>query len=208
MVPEARNAAKRHDAMLADLLLAVLVLSVLGALVAVGVALGLGRRALATRLLRITGAVLAGYALLVLTSSALARREELPAGELLCFDDWCLGVEHVRREPDADGVTCTLTLRLASRARRVAQRETDLELSLEDDQGRRYPASDGSASVPLDTRLGPGESVTTECGFHVTPTARLRGLVVAHGGFPIRWFLLGEGPFRPPPLVRLDSRRE
>ncbi len=35
------------------------------------------------------------------------------------------------------------------------------------------------------------------------------GVVVAHeGGFPISWFIIGDGPFEKPPILRLTNVNE
>ncbi len=35
------------------------------------------------------------------------------------------------------------------------------------------------------------------------------GVVVAHeGGFPISWFIIGDGPFKKPPIFRLAGLKE
>jgi len=112
-------------------------------------------------------------------------------------------VDGVHREEAAGGATL-VDLHLASRARRVTQREVGLELSLLDASGESHEPVPDASDVPLDTPLAPGQSVAATRRFALPAGARATGLVVAHGGFPIRWFLIGEGPFREPPIVRLD----
>jgi len=164
-----------------------------------------GRGVRAVRILRRLGLGAALYLGLVLGVSALVPRQELAIGEPLCFDDWCLTVEDVRRESSPSEVTTVVELRLASRARGAPQREVGVQLTLSDASGRSFAPVPDAADAPLDVTLAPGESVVVTRRF-VTPTdARVIGLVVAHAGFPIRWFLLGEGPLRKAPIVRFGA---
>jgi hypothetical protein len=188
-----------------DLLFVALVLTGLCGLCAAAVAALLGRREGAVRILRrlALGGVL--YVGVVLVVSLVVPRQELRTGEPLCFDDWCITVEGVQRTDSPTEVTYVVALRLSSRARGVTQREVGLDLYLVDATGRRHgPVADAS-DVPLDTSLAPGDSVAATRTFRIPPGARVSGLVVAHGGFPIRWFLIGEGPFRAAPIVIFEG---
>ena len=73
-------------------------------------------------------------------------------------------------------------------------------------RGSRYEPSPRAADVPLSVQLGPGQSVAAERVFKVPLDVSEPGLVIAHeGGFPIGWFIIGQGPFRKAPIVWLPS---
>ncbi|MGI8989263.1 MAG: tetratricopeptide repeat protein, partial [Bryobacteraceae bacterium] len=99
-------------------------------------------------------------------------------------------------------------MRLSSRAKRVPQGEKGTAVYLIDSQGRYNPAPE-SVTVPFDTLLQPGESVTAIRRFEVPGDSRDLGLVYTHeGGFPIEFFIIGENRwFHGPPVVRLDEIR-
>jgi hypothetical protein len=124
-------------------------------------------------------------------------------GELRCFDDWCISVEHADRQAS----TYAVTFKLSSQARRVSQREKDLHVYLTDSQGRRFdPAPDPSA-IPFDVLLGPGESVETTRSFTLPGDERHVGVMVAHEGsycFP-GCFIIGDevNPLHKRTIVRL-----
>ena len=152
------------------------------------------------------GIAVAAYLLVVLAVSALAPRRVLNLGDQQCSDDWCIAVESAQREVMPDHAVYRVTLRLSSRALRVAQRETGLSVYLLDGGGRRYDALPRVNDVPLDVQLAPGESANAVRVFHVDPTAQDLVCVVAHeGGFPIGWFIIGGQPFSRRTVVRLEG---
>ena len=127
----------------------------------------------------------------------------LNVGEDQCSDDWCIAVEKVNRTPAAGAISYELMLRISSRARRAAQRETGLTVYLTDTRGSRYEPLPDPSAVPLDVRLEAQQSVTTTRVFKVPPDASDLGFVVAHeGGFPITRFIIGRSPFQKT-IVRL-----
>ncbi len=166
----------------------------------------LGRRTRAMGILRIYAIGAAIYFGIVILVSLVTPRRVLSIGEPLCFDDWCITVENVERTALQSDVSYAVRLRLSSRARRATQRENGLVVYLSDVHDGRYnPVADASA-VPLNVLLQPMESVVTVRTFKVPPDVPVSGLVIAHeGGFPIDWFIIGGGPFRKEPIVRLDK---
>jgi hypothetical protein len=96
-------------------------------------------------------------------------------------------------------------LRLASRARRISQRELNLAIYLTDRDNRRYEATPQPSDVRFSTLLGPGESVELTRLFVVPAPARDLSLVITHeGGFPIGWLIIDYDTwFRKRPLVLL-----
>jgi len=128
-------------------------------------------------------------------------------GDLRCFDDWCIGVESIDLASQDSGAVYTAKIRLASRARRVSQREKNVVVYMSDDRGRRYdPVADPSAT-PISFLLGPGESVEITRRFRLPRDMHPAGLVIEHeGGFPIGWFILGdEAWFHKPTIVPIPQ---
>ncbi len=189
-----------------DLLFLVLFLASAGLwITAAGMALnGAGERAL--RILRAWAMGCGAYMAVVASSSLVGPRRVLRAGDPLCSDDWCLTVESATRTVVGGRAEYRVHLRISSRALRVAQREKDAAVYLEDGQGRRYAPLPDPTAVPLDVRLEPGESVAAARVFRLPGNARGAGLVLRHeGGFPIGWFIVGyETWFRAPTLLRLE----
>jgi hypothetical protein len=169
--------------------------------------LGLRRRQdKAWRLTKYLGLSLGIYLGLVLIVSLAMPQRTLKVGDQECYDDWCMAVEQVERRNAPPGVAYAVTLRLSSRARRVAQRENGVAFYLVDADGQRYDPAPDQSAPPLNVLLQPQQSVTTPRVFIVPVDAQVRGLAVAHeGGFQIGWFIIGSGPFRKPTLVRLDA---
>lgn len=179
-----------------------LVLATVIVLVRAGVATMRGRRAAARRALTRLGIAAAIYMLVVVVVSAATPRRTYRVGDTQCFDDWCIAVTSAAR-PTPTSVT--VGLRLSSRAKRVTQRELGTVVYLIDSAGHRYDPLADAHSVPLDTRLTPGQSVDAERTFAVPVDAHGLGLVYTHeGGFPIWFFIIGENHWaHGPPVVRL-----
>lgn len=152
-----------------------------------------------------TGAAL--YFGVVVAVSLVLPGRVLRVGEPLCFDDWCITVEGAAREASQAEARVVVSLRFSSRARRTMQRERNLFVYLRDDRGLRHDPVAEAAVIPTDILLEPLQSVTTTRSFRLPRDAAVQGLAIAHeGGFPIGWFVLGEGPFRKETLVRLDLK--
>jgi hypothetical protein len=150
------------------------------------------------------GIAIAVYLSVVLAVGALSPRRVLNLGDQQCSDDWCIAVESAEREVMPDHAAYRVTLRLSSRALRVAQRETGLSVYLLDSSGRRYDPLPPVNDVPLDVQLAPGESANAVRVFHTDPAARDLVLVIAHeGGFPIGRFIIGGQPLSGRTVVRM-----
>lgn len=191
--------------MLADLLFIVLFLVAVGTLFAAGWSAVRGQLGRARRiLLRLLAGAMA-YMLVVVVVSLILPRRVVEVGETLCFDDWCIAIARYKRVPESDHAVYKVDLRLSSQARRVSQREKNVVIYLTDRQGRRYDSVADESQVPINTLLGPQESVVTSRSFVVPGDAAEVGAVIAHeGGFPIGWFIIGYDTwFRKPPLVKL-----
>ena len=172
-------------------------------LVATAVAAIRGRRRRALGILRVLGVFIAAYLAVVIVVSLASPLRLLSLNEPQCFDDWCIAVEQVARTPAGAEVPYDVTLRLSSRARRVAQRETGGSVYVLDDRGRRYQPADDPQAIPLNVLLQPGESVTATRRFTLPAEAHNPGLVFAHGRFP-GMFIIGndESLFHKPTVIR------
>lgn len=163
-----------------------------------------GARALA--ILRKICVCAGAYLAVIAIASIFWPRTVLHVGGPQCFDDWCIAVENVSRQPAGGGASYEVTLRLSSRARRISQRENGVAVYLTDNRGQRYDPVPRPSDVPLNVRLGPQESVPATRVFAVPSDAHEPGLVITHeGGFPIGWFIIGyETWFRKPAIVRFE----
>lgn len=164
-----------------------------------------GQRVRAARLLQRLAIGAGIYLGAVAAASLLMPRQVYEIGDAQCFDDWCIAVEQVQRAPSASGVRYDVSLRLSNRARRVPMGERGTVVYLTDSRQRRFDPLPGGC-VPFATQLAPGESVLASRQFDVPADAAEVGLIYTHeGGFPIGWFIVGEGGwFGQPPIVRLQ----
>ena len=186
------------------LFLALFAAAAVALLAAAGLAVR-GQFGRARRLLVRLLACAAVYMATVAAVSLVLPRRVLPAGARQCFDDWCIAVAGVRSTAEGPSVKYDVTLRLSSRARRVAQRERNLAVYLTDDRDLRCDPAPAGPAAGFDVLLQPGESVVVERSFAVPAAAAGVKLVTAHeGGFPIGWFIIGYDTwFRKPAVVQL-----
>lgn len=164
-----------------ELLFIALFLSAFASLVAAGGAALRGRRASAMRILRVLGICAALYFGIVWIVSATTPRKALNPGEPQCFDDWCISVEGAQRLNEDSAVSYDVTLRLSSRAKRVSQRENNILVYLTDVHWRRFDSIPQNSDVPINTLLGPGQSVIAHRIFRLPADARGVGAVATHG---------------------------
>ena len=185
------------------LFILVFLTTVLGGLTAL-VQFLLRHRDRSKRTLRRVGLFAGIYWALVIVVSLVLPRDEIRIGEPRCFDDWCISADSVSIIPLHLNRQIRVTFTLSSRAKRVAQRELGVSVYLVDLQNNRYDPQPDPHAVPFDTLLAPAEIVVTDREFTVPAGAGQVGLVITHeGGIPIQWFILGEGPFRKPPIIPL-----
>jgi hypothetical protein len=183
-----------------------LVLASLAACVAAAIAALRGERPRARRIVRRLARGAAVYGGVVLAVAFLARPPLHRVGEPLCSDDWCITVTGAKRTDTDSGQAWRVTLRISSRAKRIVQGERYAAVYLTDSRGREFRAGTAEAAVPLDTRLGPGESVDAIRRFELPADATGVRLVFTHeGGFPIGALIVGENEFfHRAAVVRLD----
>jgi hypothetical protein len=159
-----------------------------------------GNRARAVASLGKLGISVAVYLAALLAVGAASQRKVYRVGDMQCFDDWCIAVTGAaRRAPH----TVEVTLRLSSRAKQRPMGEKGTVAYLVDGEGRRYDPIPGSVTVPFDTKVQPGQSVTAVRRFDVPADARDLGFIYAHVGASFSP-VIGENEFfHGPPLVRL-----
>jgi len=190
-----------------DLLFIVLFLGAAGTLVAAAVEMLRGRRAHAWAIFWRLAVCAAAYIGSVYLSAALARRVVLRVGDPQCNDDWCIAVDGAKTTPHDNHVAYDVSLRIFSRARRVAMRDNGAaDVYLVDSAGRRYDPIPRGTEIPLNTLLQAGESVATARFFDLPADARGLGLIVERRGFPGPvCLIIGEcDAFHGPPIVRID----
>jgi hypothetical protein len=174
-------------------LFVLLLLAAVAALLAASVAALRGERARALRILRRLGIGAGGYFTIVLLVAFFSVPEPHRIGEPQCFDDWCITVADARRTMDGATQSWNVTLRISSRAKRIDQGEKYAVVYLTDSLHRRFDADPSSATVPLDSRVGPGESIDAPRRFELPVDAGEVSLVFTHeGGFPIGALIIGE----------------
>jgi hypothetical protein len=191
-----------------DLLFIVLFLGCVGTLIVAAIAALRGRRGRSLVILRRLGIGVALYFCAVVLASALSPQRFSVVGADQCSDDWCIAVQAVRRDTTSGGISYEVALRLASKARRVAQRERFVVVYLRDERGRRYAPVTEAGAVPFDTLLQPGETAAAIRRFLVPADARVAGLVVARAGggwFPGCCIIGDQGSlFHRRTIVKLD----
>jgi len=168
-----------------------------------------GRRRQALTLLGIFGICVVSYLAAGVLISFAAPQLILRVGEPLCFDDWCLSVEQVSRAPGPVENSYLVSLRIFSRARRVAQRANGAWIYLIDDRGHLYPPDPDPSAVPLEHTLQPGESILASRVFHVPLNVHRLGLVTGQGSSycgPMNFLIIGQGGclFGKPAMIRIQ----
>lgn len=179
-----------------------LIVLILASMVTLATAIGLaifGRRAIAVRILRRYCILLAIYLTIVLVVSPFSPRRVVHPDQPLCFDDWCITIHGVQQTNSGE---FEVSATISSRARRTPQREVGVVLYLADATQRLFDSVPSSSDIPFDIRMQPNESVEVSRTYRLPSGSTPAGVVVAHeGGFPITWFVIGDGPFKKPPIV-------
>lgn len=160
----------------------------------------------AGNILRRLAIAAAAYFFVVLVVALAAVPPMHHTGEPQCFDDWCITVTNAKRTDSASGQSWRVTLRVSSRAMRVDQRENGAAVHLVDSKGRTYRPDPSETAVPLDGKVGPGESFEATRRFTLPIDATDVRLVYNHeGGFPIGALIIGENQlFHDATVIKLD----
>ena len=154
------------------------------------------------RILRRLGICTAIYILTVVVVSFFSHRKEYRIGDQQCFDEWCITVVNSKRTPLGSKMIYDLQLLLTSHSKGRPQGEKGTVVYLIDSQGRRYEPI--ASSVPFNTKLQPGQSITALRRFELPLDARNIGMIYAHIG--ANWApIIGENEwFSGPPVVWLE----
>jgi hypothetical protein len=189
-----------------DLLFIALFLTALGTLIVAAISAFRGRRARALRTLRALAIGAVVYVGIVYIATALSKQVVLRVGDPECSDDWCIAIERVERTSRNAVMVYNVTLRIFSRALRVAQRENVArDVYLVDAQRKRYDPILAGSEIPLNTLLQPGESVTTSRRFELPRDDRGVGLMVDRSSILPFCVIIGEcGAFHKGTIVLLD----
>jgi hypothetical protein len=164
------------------------------------------------------------YSAVLLGVSLLSPQRVLAMHQDRCFDDWCLSVERVVRQPTvgtsptvatARGQFYLVTVQVSSRARGISQRALDAQIYLLDARGQRYDPSPmgqrvldtaGQGGQPLNSEIAPGGLFTRTVVFDLPPGASHLALVVTHGLFPDVLVIGSEQSFlHKPTIIQLQT---
>jgi hypothetical protein len=167
------------------------------------------RRKPVTPTLRLTGIVIAAYALLWGVFSMISSDRTVPLGSDVCFDDWCAsvtGAENPALLGDGSGGVrpngqfVVLHVRMSNHARGIAQKPSEPRIHIIDSQGRSWSASEAGQHLleltrglqsALDARLELHQSIETQIAFDIPAGATgLKALI--EEGPPITLLLLPE----------------
>lgn len=189
-----------------DLLFIGLLLTGISTLIVAAVSALRGRRGHALAILCRLAVCAVAYVGIVYVGTALSRQVLLRVGDPECSDDWCIAVEGVKRTPKNTVAVYDVTLRIFSRARRVAQRELlAKDVYLVDAHWRRYDPVFTGREVPLNALLQPGASLTTSRRFELPAHIHGIGLMVDRRTILPFCVIIGEcGAFHKGTMVRID----
>jgi hypothetical protein len=154
-----------------------------------------GRRAHAGGILRVWAICFAVYMAIVFVVALATPQRIVRLGEVRCFDDWCVAIQHADHAATPEGVAYSVTLQLSSRARGVTQRANGAYIYLTDAQGRQFDPAPDPSVIPMDVLLKPADAVEIRRSFTLPNDARDVGAVVVHEGsycFP-GCFIIGDG---------------
>jgi len=189
-----------------DLLFIALVIAALATLIGAMISAIRGHRARALRILRTVALGALVYVGIVYIATAFSSPVVLRPGDPECDDDWCIAVERVERTPQNTIMIYDVSLRIFSRARRVAQRENVArDVYLVDAHWKRYNPILTGAEVPLNTLLQPGGSVSSRRRFELPMDAHGIGLMVDRSSILPFCVIIGEcEAFHKGTVVTLD----
>jgi hypothetical protein len=147
-------------------------------LVVTGAARAIRRKPI-LKLARWTIGILLGYCLAWYCFWLARRSPVIPFGTDICFDDWCITINHFQQLPatSRDSTEFILAITMSNHARGIAQRPSNPRIYLIDDHGRFWPPA-ASGPTPLDARLELHESKNTRMNFIVPANAaHLKALI-------------------------------
>ena len=164
---------------------------------------GRGNRTGAIRLLKQLCFWVTVYMAIDIAVGLASSREFHKAGDIQCYDDWCICPLGARRTRDG---LVEVSMELSSRARRVPQGERGTFAYLLDIEGHRYDALSVPSNVPFDTLLQPGQTAMAVRQFRIPAQLSQVHFVYEHSGFPIQLFIIGQAGswIYGPPITLLD----
>ena len=188
-----------------ELFFLAILLTSLGIAVAAVIAVFRGRWSAALSRAKLLLLLDAAYLALVFCISLLSPCPVLSAGDLECFDDWCVSAQRVEYRSElgthrAKGQFALVHLKVVSQARRVYQSEKLAKVEIRGDDGtwrapppdaQGYLSADVGVQPSLTRRVGPGESFSTVLVFDVPLNTRQIALRMNHGNGP-SCFIIGE----------------
>jgi hypothetical protein len=136
-----------------ELVFALTFVATVGSLLTAAILAAFGRFDRALGIMRACSIGLAVYFTALIAVSFASPQRVLHLGDVRCFDDWCISVEHVDRTVENGNARYDVALRIASHALRVSQRALDATVYLTDDTGRRYDPAPDSHQIPLGVLL-------------------------------------------------------
>jgi hypothetical protein len=171
-----------------------------------------GRRASALALLSRWGVGVGVYVAISVVVSVARPVRIIELGQNWCFDDWCVALEGVHRQPSANGqeVTLTADVRIYNAAR-FPEGARGFWAYVRDQDDRRYAPTPGAWQDIVVARVPPHEFARTSMDFVVPTAARELGFVTGHGsgtpcGFLLSLLEIGQGGclFHKPNMIRVE----
>ncbi len=178
------------------------------------------RTAAASRAAALMLAWIAAYAGILIAVSLASRAPILEQGQEHCFDEMCFSVQGVTLTDAlgtsrANGVFYVVDIRLRNAARATAQKPSDVQIWVIDDNGheyRQFLIADGdragqaiTAGEIWNRRINPGDRVEQAVAFDLPDSVASPRLVIAEGpGFPTTVIIGDENSlFHPKTTFRL-----
>jgi hypothetical protein len=120
------------------------------------------------------------YLSVSLVVSAARPQRSIGVGERWCFDDWCVSVKTVTREPSGSEVIYVLGLEAFNKAGRP-QRALYPWMFLRDAADRHFAPDGNTWIADVEASIAPHDSHLFDVAFHVPAGARQVAFVTNHG---------------------------
>jgi hypothetical protein len=154
-----------------------------------------GRRAEALHHAAWVAGIAGAYLLILLGVSVTQRQRVVGLGQEQCFGTMCFRVTAVDEVPSlvAGATDRTLQVRIAvSNHGPAAGDQSSIHAYLLDSRGRRWEPLPGLSGNALGTRIASGSEFVSQPMFRIPSDAAGLGLVLTHGGWQPRRFILGD----------------